>query len=199
MILGASLNALHAENGYAEFNRRAMRWVPWVCAYTGARPGEVCQLRRHDFIEIDGVKCIALLPDAGTIKTGHFRHVPLHPDLLAQGLWTFAMTAPQGALFYSPTAKSAEPWLQTVKLLGEWVRATAAVTDRRVSPNHGWRHWFKTKGRTAGIADNYLDVICGHAPPTQGGNYGEFEPPALYREIVKLPVITPNPVDDQRQ
>ncbi len=86
-ILSAALRAQGVNNNFAAFNRAAQRWVPWICAYTGARAGEVCQLRKQDFIEIDGVRCIALLPDAGTIKSGKFRYVPLHPALLDQGLW----------------------------------------------------------------------------------------------------------------
>lgn len=188
-ILRNALEALTAENNYSDINRAAMRWVPWICAYTGARAGEVCQLRRQDFIEIDGVKCIALLPDAGTIKTGQFRHVPLHPHLLGQGLWQFAGGAKDGPLFYNGSLRSAQPWVQTVQILGEWVRAVAKVTDKRIGPNHAWRHWFKSKGRTAGIDNVYLDAICGHSLPTQGNNYGEFEPRALFREICKLPSI----------
>ncbi|WP_454685518.1 DUF6538 domain-containing protein [Agrobacterium leguminum] len=188
-ILRCSLAALTAQNNYSEINRTAMRWVPWICAYTGARAGEVCQLRKQDFIEVDGVKCIALLPDAGTIKTGQFRHVPLHPHLLEQGLWQFAGKAKNGPLFFNGSLKSAQPWVQTVQILGEWVRAVAKVTDPRIGPNHAWRHWFKSKGRTVGIDNVYLDAICGHSLPTQGNNYGEFEPSALFREICKLPFI----------
>lgn len=190
-ILRCALDALVAENNYSDINRAAMRWVPWICAYTGARAGEVCQLRKQDFIEIDGVQCIALLPDAGTIKTGRFRHVPLHPHLLEQGIWQFAQKAKSGPLFYNAKLTSAQPWVQTVQILGEWVRSTANVTDERIGPNHAWRHWFKSKGRTAGVDDAYLDAICGHSMPTQGRHYGEFEPPALLREIKKLPSIDP--------
>ena len=28
--------------------KRAIRWVPWICAYTGARVGEISQLRKVD-------------------------------------------------------------------------------------------------------------------------------------------------------
>ncbi|MDP9732120.1 UNVERIFIED_ORG: integrase [Rhizobium sp. SORGH_AS260] len=188
-ILRCALDALTAENSYSEINRSAMRWVPWICAYTGARAGEVCQLRKQDFVEIDGIQCIALLPDAGTIKTGQFRYVPLHPHLIEQGLWKFAGRAKAGPLFFNCALKSKQPWVQTVQLLGEWVRSVAGVTDPRIGPNHAWRHWFKSKGRTAGIDNVYLDAICGHSLPTQGNNYGEFEPSALLREICKLPPI----------
>lgn len=117
-ILRHSLAAHETQNNYSEINRLAMRWVPWICAYTGARAGEVCQLRKQDFVEVDGVKCIALLPDAGTIKTDRFRHVPLHPHLLEQGLWRFAQFAKAGPLFYNSKLTSAQPWVQTVQVLG---------------------------------------------------------------------------------
>ena len=166
-----------------------MRWVPWLAAYSGARPGELCQLRKQDFILDDGVKCVALLPDAGTIKTGAFRHVPLHSDLIAQGIWEMVQNADDGPLFYDKSLTSARPWENTTAYLSEWVRRVVKITDDRISPSHAWRHWFKTKGRTAGIPEVYLDVICGHAPATEGGKYGDYEAPALLREIERLPAI----------
>lgn len=33
----------------------AKRWVPWLLAYTGARPGEITQLRKGDVIDRDGI------------------------------------------------------------------------------------------------------------------------------------------------
>ena len=188
-ILSCALTAEEAENGYETYNKAAQRWVPWLAAYTGARPGELCQLRKEDFQEIDGIKCVALLPDAGTIKTRKYRYVPLHSHLIEMGVWTYAARANRGPLFYNRELESEQPWVQTVQMLGEWVRDVAKVTDRRVRPNHAWRHWFKSKGRTAGIDDAYLDVICGQVLPTAGRNYGEYEPLALLREIEKLPVI----------
>lgn len=36
-------------------HRLARRWIPWLCAYTGARVGEMSQLRAQDVKQIDGV------------------------------------------------------------------------------------------------------------------------------------------------
>jgi integrase len=47
----------------------AQRWVPWLCAYSGARPGEITQLRGVDIRDRDHVTVMVLTPDAGTIKT----------------------------------------------------------------------------------------------------------------------------------
>lgn len=61
--------------------------------YTGSRIGEVAQLRRGDIVDVDGVHpMIQLTPEAGTIKDGEFRHVPVHPRLIELGFleWTCA-------------------------------------------------------------------------------------------------------------
>ena len=43
------------------------RWVPWVCAYTGARIAEICQLRTEDIRQITGIWCIAFAAEAGSL------------------------------------------------------------------------------------------------------------------------------------
>ncbi|HEV3160401.1 MAG TPA: hypothetical protein VGZ89_10505 [Xanthobacteraceae bacterium] len=37
----------------------ARRWVPWLCAYTGARAGEIAQLRGGDVVERDGIPALS--------------------------------------------------------------------------------------------------------------------------------------------
>jgi integrase len=138
-------------------------------------------------VEVDGIKCVALLPDAGTIKTGRFRNVPLHPDLLDQGVWEFAQTSAPGPLFYDASLTSSRPWENTTAFLSEWVRKDVGVTDPAVKPGHGWRHWFVAKAHTAGLSDGAIEAICGHAPASEGRKYGGWEVAALLREVTKLP------------
>jgi integrase len=47
---------------------RARRWVPWLCAYSGARSGEITQMRGADVQERNGFYVMMLTPDAGTIQ-----------------------------------------------------------------------------------------------------------------------------------
>lgn len=44
--------------------------------------------------------------------------------------------------------------------------------SRKIHPNHGWRHRFKTVGIEAGVEVRVLDAICGHAARTIGDSYG---------------------------
>jgi integrase len=77
IILAAALAPM-SELMSAE-NAAARRWVPWLCAYTGARVNEITQLRASDVRTIDGIPCIRITPEAGTVKTSRGRIVPLHP------------------------------------------------------------------------------------------------------------------------
>ncbi len=62
---------------------KVLRWCPWLCAYSGARIAEVCQLRREDIVTIDGIWCMRITAEAGPLKTASSeRVVPLHSALL---------------------------------------------------------------------------------------------------------------------
>ena len=64
----------------------AQRWVPWLCAYTGARSGEITQLRGQDVIVREGVHALRITPEAGTVKGGSTREVPIHDHLISHAL-----------------------------------------------------------------------------------------------------------------
>ena len=177
---------LSAASAIKTFRRRddaARRWVPWLCAYTGARVGEITQLRRADVIKRDGIDALKITPEAGTVKNAQARVVPLHQHLIAQGFLKFVEKRGAGPLFYKPRTTTAtvteeDPLkrkkpraAQVRQRLATWVRELG-VTDEELSPNHGWRHTFKAIGRRVGISDKVLDDICGHAPASIGQGYG---------------------------
>jgi integrase len=131
---------------------RTRRWVPWLCAYSGARPGEITQLRGSDIEDRNGLYVMKLTPDAGTMKTRKIRVVPLHEHIIAQGFIEMVKQVGKGALFYNDTTPqriSADPLKpsrsrsDTARAhLGTWVRGLG-VDDPELSPNHSWRHTFK--------------------------------------------------------
>jgi integrase len=83
------------------------RWVPWVLAYTGARVGEIVQLRRQDVYRKDDHWIIHITPEAGSVKTDEEREVPVHPHLVAMGFVDFATNAPAERLFLKPEGRRA--------------------------------------------------------------------------------------------
>jgi integrase len=146
----------------------AKRWVPWLCAYTGGRVGELAQLRKEDIRREGRHWIVKITPDAGTVKTNEARDVVLHPHLVALGFTAFVKEASRGHLFITLSSSGgvAGP-LQGVKnRIAEFVRTV--VSDKNVAPSHGWRHRFKTVGIEAGIEHRILDAIQGHRPRSDG-------------------------------
>ena len=182
----AVLAAARAEKGltarHADHTRNAIRWVPRVCAFTGARVTEITQLRKEDVETVSGVPCIRITPEAGSVKTGEYRRVPLHPQLVREGFLEFVRGCPAGPLFCGDA--DAE---NVSKRVGRWVRETVGIKDPRVQPNHAWRHRFKTLCRHHGVPSDLADHIQGHASTRAAEGYGEFTVQALHREIKKLP------------
>jgi integrase len=177
-----------------EENAAARRWVPWLCAYTGARVNEITQLRRCDVLTVDGIECIRITPEAGTVKTSRGRTVPLHPHLIKMKFVEWAHRNGKGStpLFYSIERQRNKdrknPTYTSVgNKLADWVRNKLDIKDPTVAPNHGWRHRFKTEGRRAGMVWLILDAIQGHAPRTEGESYGEVPPDVMLPEILKYP------------
>jgi integrase len=173
----------------------AKRWTPWGCAYSGARLNEFTQLRGADIRKetIDGVNVwvMRITPEAGTVKNGVARDVPIHPHLIEQGFLEYVARRGKGPLFYDPKkargGKRENP--QYVKVgakLAEWVR-DYAIGDADVAPNHGWRHKFNVDARSVRMDPEVRDAIKGHAPRTEGERYGGNVPlPVKWTEIIRL-------------
>ncbi len=187
-ILSAALR--HVGGGEQPQTRAAKRWVPWLCAYTGARVGEIAQLRKQDLIKREGSHwIITITPEAGTVKTNEARFIVLHEHLIELGFCAFVCAAPEGHLFLKP-GESGEvrgPLSGLKNRLAEFARTI--VADRNVAPNHGWRHRFKTIGMEAGIAPRILDAIQGQAPRSVAESYGEVTLKTMAAAIAKLPRI----------
>lgn len=174
--------------GYA----RARRWVPWLCAYSGARVNEFSQLRGEDVQKVDGIWAIRITPEAGTVKTKEARLVPLHRHLIDQGFLKIVEANGPGPLFYEPSRQRVKKDSNRhIKKVGEhlarWVRRDVGITDPAIQPNHAWRHLFKTMSYAAGIEERLADAIQGHAPRTTGRGYGGARLPEMAEAINKLP------------
>lgn len=179
---------LRAASKYSSVNAsslgvRARRWVPWVCAYAGARVGEITQLRGCDVRKIQGHWAIHITPEAGPVKNGKARFVPIHRHLIEMGFLEMVKAAGEGPLFYEEGRKARV----VASRIASWVREECGVTDRLVQPNHGWRHLWKTIARSAGIEADARDAIQGHATRTQGEAYGEWSMKALAKAIAMFP------------
>jgi integrase len=174
----------------------AKRWVPWLCAYSGARAGEITQLRGSDVQRRGEFYVMRLLPEAGTIKTREARTVPLHEHLIEQGFIEFVQARGRGPLFYEkdPDDQSVKNPMRpkrpragrTRARLAKWIR-TLGVADAEVQPNHAWRHGFKQIAERSGISSRVHDVITGHAAKTTAEEYGKATVEDMAEALKKFP------------
>lgn len=192
-ILSAALAIYEQKSKRPLISKDVIRWVPWLCAYTGARCGEITQLRTKDVIEEYGIMCLRLTPAAGTVKTREYRLIPIHPHLIEMGFLSFVRLRPQGQVFiknktqFETLEDLAGRASQAVNMVGTWVREEAGVVDSRISPNHAWRHRFKTIARDVDIPPEYVNAIQGHEDGRCASDYGEVTVKALHREMLKVP------------
>lgn len=169
----------------------ARRWIPWVCAYSGARVGEIGQMRGQDIQCDDGIWVMWITPEAGSVKDGNARFVAVHQHLIDQGFIEFVRSVGAGPLFYNQRrgrgGADANPiYKKAGERVAAWVRSIG-ITDPALQPNHGWRHRFKTLARKYDMDPGARDYLQGQVPHNESEKYGDFEPSVLQREIAKLP------------
>jgi len=179
------------QNGYQREKPHlvnAKKWVPLLAAFSGARVSELTQLRKEDFRQEDDVWIMRITPDAGTVKAGGFRDVPLHPQILDQGFIGFVATAKAGPLFHGATTP--DDYARKAGIisnqLANWLRGTGLRPDG-LQPNHAWRHRFKTVAMDLELAPRVVDALQGHAARTAGEGYGDVSIRAKTAAINKFP------------
>ena len=147
--------------------RAARRWVPWICAYTGARVNEITSLLPSDIRQDPetGIWCIYLRPEM--TKGDYERVVPVHSHLIDQKLLVHVEQRRKARLplFYDPKrargGENANPqWQKIAQRLGDWVVKSLRITG--VKPNHGWRHRFKSVARHVDMHPEVEKFISGH-------------------------------------
>ena len=138
------------------------RWVPWICAYSGARVQEPCWLRK-EHVEYDKATGVWIMTFWRT-KTNKPRIVPLHDALIEEGFLDFWRAAPDGFLFVDDgkPRKGVSRTIQEQRAsqIAEWIKKGAKL-DEGVDPNHGWRHTFITKANGR-MNKRVQNAICGH-------------------------------------
>jgi integrase len=170
----------------------ARRWIPWLCAYTGARVNEISQLRGQDVREIDGIWTIRITPEAGAVKGKEARVVPLHLHLIDQGFPAVAAAHGSDPIFFDPSrqrrsGEGSRHFKKVGERLAEWVREDVGIKDEGLQPNHGWRHTFKTRAFAANIQERVADAIQGHTPATVSRRYGKVTLQTMHEAIQSLP------------
>ncbi|TPK80395.1 hypothetical protein FJ527_01060 [Mesorhizobium sp. B2-4-18] len=156
------------------------RWLPWLCAYSGARVEEIAGLRREDFFKSgrNWFYHIRAKPSRSIKNSNSERRVPVHPALVDEGLIDFLEKAKSGVRLFTRSPSQD---------ISRFVRSTVKI-ERNVPPSHGWRHLFEDICTAAGVSDDARAYITGRGTGTSRDRYGRSDAmlPGLAREIKKL-------------
>ncbi|TDY24307.1 phage integrase family protein [Paraburkholderia sp. BL6665CI2N2] len=157
--------------------------------HTGARIGEIAQLRREDFQTRHGVKTVRMTDEAGTVKTDESeRIVALASHLLADpwfSAWHERVAGGTGGAFPSLSGRATAPG----DTLGRWfleLRRSLGLPTGRLDGSHKFRHWIRGALADKGIGTETADSITGHAAQGSSGrvNYTKAASPRTMREAL---------------
>jgi integrase len=136
------------------------RWLPVLGLLTGARLGELAQLRRDNILNQDGVTLISI---QGQIKTAASkRMVPVHPELKRLGFLDFINEVTPDARLFPELRMSSDGYLseEFSRIFGKHLRSLGIDTPRRRS-FHCLRHNYRRALLEAGVSLEITNALCG--------------------------------------
>lgn len=154
-----------------------MFWVPLIALFTGARSGEIIQLRVEDVREEQGVRFFDINDDGDDkrLKTANSKRIsPVHPMLIELGLLEHVvkqkrrgearlfpeMPLGEDGYYSSPYSKKFRRFLDVLKI------------KRSKNAFHSFRHGFEDACRDSGISKEVMDALQGHGEEGMSGRYG---------------------------
>lgn len=182
-----------------------LRWAPLLMAVTGARAGEIAQLRLSDLKEdAQGRWSVTILPEAGTVKTeAGERTIPLHSAVVKEGFPRYVRALDKATDLLFPklfsTAKRKKPVVSEADAtrvsrlsgdqMGRWLYGpqVGLKPDTRYSPRHAWRHRISSLMREhcPSDAEARLAALLGHANESITARYGNAPPLRWIREGIE--------------
>jgi len=205
-LFGTTLHAQYELPKAKQGGQDAAYWIPLLGAFTGARLGELCQLRTADVQVIDGIHALVLTDDGEgqRIKTaaGH-RTIPIHSELVRLGFLGYAeamRNAGNDSLWPAMPMRPDKP----SDYFGRWFRAfrdEAGLSGPDAPTFHYFRHTVRPLMRRGGIDSMVRDLVTGHETR---GSIGDVVYDGLLLEDLKpaieaikyptlrLPVVSPH-------
>lgn len=141
----------------------AAYWIPLLGLFTGARVGELCQLRASDVITRDGQVFISVNDEGegSTVKTAAgVRQIPVHSELVRLGFLDYVHDIrKRGEERLWPALKlGSRPGLA----FSNWFSAFREKALLDVPDFHSLRHTVRTKMGRAKIPSTTQDRVIGH-------------------------------------
>ncbi|WP_080957698.1 tyrosine-type recombinase/integrase [Burkholderia vietnamiensis] len=174
ILFGCSLFSEHMDESYrwVAVEPNDARAILLLLLHTGARVGEIAQLRCEDFVTINGIAAIHITAEAGTVKTAESeRYVPL-ADHLRGDPWfshwlTKTMTKTGHAMpsLHGRMHTPAETYTRWFHKLRKELRLPLG----HLYGTHKFRHWLRSALAAKDVNENTADSITGHAAQGSSG------------------------------
>ncbi|MGE0848891.1 MAG: tyrosine-type recombinase/integrase [Hyphomicrobiaceae bacterium] len=138
------------------------QWMLRLLAYTGARSGELAQLRVDDVTVLEGVPVIRIHDRYGPLKNKYsVRDIPIPAACIGiveyaksrTGLWLFEDFEAWGGRSRGATFQ---------RNVGPFLRTKAKITDRELTL-HSFRHRWRTVAREIDMPEAVSRALMGHA------------------------------------
>lgn len=182
----------------------AAYWIPLIGIYTGARIGELCQLRTQDIVTRDGALFIRISAEGegATVKTeAGIREVPMHSELERLGLVEHAeavAAAGNDRLWPDLRMRQGKPG----GYFSAWFSEARSMVPGGVPDFHSLRHTVRTKMTEASVSEAVQDRITGHEVTGSEGTRVYAHPVIALRKAVEtisypglqLPRVAPNAI-----
>lgn len=166
-------------------------WIPLIAIYSGARLGEIAQLRNGDIRQLHGVWIFHITEEGEggkSVKTdGSQRVVPVHSKLIQMGFLKFhARQSAMGEKLFPEMKPDARGYISGTAstFFNDYFRNIGVKIDR--SRNfHSLRHNVADAFRAAGYLDEQHGVLLGHTKGSTTGRYG-IMPEGPLQDRVKM-------------
>lgn len=153
------------------FKRATDYWLPLIALFTGARLGEICQLKITDIKKEEGVYCIDINEDDEdkSIKTKNssVRIIPIHQVLLDLGFMEYVKKIKEVKkenIFDINYGIIRGQYHSVQKHMSAYLKKIGIVsTDKKSKSFHSFRHTVRTRLTELDIPERTIDAIVGHA------------------------------------
>ncbi|WP_175911903.1 tyrosine-type recombinase/integrase [Burkholderia sp. BCC1640] len=187
ILFGCSLFSEQMDESYqwVAVEPNDARAILLLLLHTGARVGEIAQLRCEDFVAINGVLAIHITAEAGTVKTAESeRYVPLADHLRCDPWFSDWLTETMGKTGHAMPSlhgrvhTPAETYTRWFAKLRKELRLPLG----RLAGTHKFRHWMRSSLAAKDVSENTADSITGHAAQGSSGR-------RIYTAAATLPAM----------
>ncbi len=153
------------------FKRATDYWIPLLALFTGARLGEICQLKVSDIKKIDEIYCIDINEDdedKSIKRESSARIVPIHNQLMKLGFIDYVNNQKkkkQKNLFEINYGIIRGQYHSTQKQMSDYLKKVGIISSSTSKSKtfHSFRHTIRTQLTELDIEERTIDAIIGHS------------------------------------